>query len=320
MRASVVVPVWNGRRWLPGLLASLGAQTLAPLEVIAVDNGSTDGSREWLAEHAPEVRVVEQGENTGFAAAANRGVAVAEGDAVALVNTDVELEAEWLERALAPLVRDERVAAVATKMVDLDDPRTLYDAGDVLRRDGVCEQRGRWRRDDGRWDEPGEVFAACAGAAVYRRTAVLEAGGFDERLFAYLEDVELGLRLRLAGWRCAWEPRAVARHAGEGSAVGLARPVGSWAERNTLLLVARHFPVRWLPMVAYRQLAWLWHAARGRRLRAHLSGMVAALPLLPAMLRERPALRRGARVRVTEAVPPRPWRGPLAGGHPRSDE
>src|SRR4051812_48831688 len=143
MRASVVVPVWNGRRWLPGLLASLGAQTLAPVEVIAVDNGSTDGSREWLAEHAPGVRVVEQGENTGFAAAANRGFAIAEGDAIALVNTDVELEAEWLERALAPLELDERVGAVATKMVDLDDPRTLYDAGDVLRRDGVCEQRGR---------------------------------------------------------------------------------------------------------------------------------------------------------------------------------
>src|SRR5207247_2378173 len=152
-----------------------------------------------------------------------------------------------------------------------------YDAGDVLRRDGACEQRGRRRRDDGRWDEPGEVFAACAGAALYRRDAVLEAGGFDERFFAYLEDVDLGLRLRLAGWRCAWEPRAVAHHAGEGSAGKLARPAGGWAERNTLLLVARAFPLRWAPLVAYRQLAWLWHAARERRLRAHLGGAAAAL-------------------------------------------
>src|SRR3954451_19579266 len=87
VRASVEVPVWNGRRWLPGLIASLRAQTAAPLEVIAVDNGSGDGSREWLAEHAPEIRVLEQGMNTGFAAAANRGVREAGGEAVALINT-----------------------------------------------------------------------------------------------------------------------------------------------------------------------------------------------------------------------------------------
>ena len=318
MRASVVVPVWNGRRWLPGLIASLSAQTVAPLEVIAVDNGSTDGSREWLAERAPEVRVLEQGENTGFAAAANRGVREAAGEAVALVNTDVELEREWLERGAAALEAGERVASVATKMVDLADPGVLYDAGDILRRDGVCEQRGRFRRDDGRWDAPGEVFAACAGAALYRRSALLEIGGFDERFFAYLEDVDLGLRLRLAGWTCAWEPRAVARHAGEGSADASAPPPAAWAERNTLLLVARAFPLRWMPVVAYRQLAWAWHALRAGRLRAHFAGAARAVPLLPAMLRERRGLRRAARVPIEQVVPARPWRGAQAGGHPRS--
>jgi GT2 family glycosyltransferase len=317
VRASVVVPVWNGERWLPGLLASLRAQTVAPLEVVAVDNGSGDGSRAWLAEHAPEVRVLALGENTGFAVAANRGIAAARGEAVALVNTDVELDPAWLERALAALAAD-GVGAVATKMVDLADPGVLYDAGDVLRRDGVCEQRGRFRADDGRWDAPGEVFAACAGAALYRRAAVLAVGGFDERFFAYLEDVDLGLRLRLAGWRCAWEPRAVARHAGGGSSSALRRPVAAWAERNTLLLAAKAFPLRWAPLVLYRQAAWLWHAARGGTLRAHLGGALAALPLLPAMLRQRRGLRRAAVVRVEDAVPARPWRGPAAGGHPRS--
>ena len=310
MSISVVVPVWNGRRWLPGLLASLRAQTLAPDEIVAVDNGSQDGSAQWLAEHAPEVRVLRLGRNTGFAAASNRGVEAASGDVVALVNTDVELDPAWLEHAVAALADD--CAAVATKMVDLADPGVLYDAGDVLRRDGVCEQRGRFRRDEGRWDEPGEVFAACAGAALYRRSAVLAVGGFDERLFAYLEDAELGLRLRLAGWRCAWEPRAVARHAGGGSSGQLERPVAAWAQRNTLLLVARHFPWRWLPLVAYRQLAWLVRSPGG-----WLRGTAAALPLLPAMWRERRALRRDAVVAIEDAVPPRPIRGPAAGGHPR---
>jgi GT2 family glycosyltransferase len=314
--ASVVVPVWNGRRWLPGLVESLRRQTVAPLEIIAVDNGSEDGSREWLAAHAPEVRVLAQGTNTGFAPAANAGISAARGEAVALLNTDIELDAGWLAHALAAL--GDGAGSVATKMLDLADPGLVYDAGDVLRRDGVCEQRGRFRPDAGQWDAPGAVFAACAGAALYRRAAVLAVGGFDERFFAYLEDVDLGLRLRLAGWTCAWEPRAIARHAGGGSSGQLSRPVAGWAERNTLLLVAKAFPARWLPLVAYRQAAWLSHAVRQGEARAFLGGVRAALPLLPAMLRERRGLRRCATVSVEHAVPARPWRGPAAGGHPRS--
>jgi GT2 family glycosyltransferase len=318
VRVAAVVPSWNGRRWLPGCLESLAAQTRPPDEIVVVDNGSTDGSVAWLREHWPQVRVVALPRNTGFAGGANAGIAAAGGaDALALVNTDVELAPDWLARTVAVLQDDPRCASVATKMVGLDDPGMLYDTGDVLRRDGVCEQRGRFRRDDGRWDAPGEVFAACAGAALYRRAPVIQAGAFDERFFAYLEDVDLGLKLRMAGWTCRYEP-AVARHAGSGSAGGLARPVAGWAARNTLLLVARAFPWRWAPLVAYRQAAWLWHAARGGRgaLRAHLAGLASALPLLPAMWRERRAVRARAVVRVQDAVPALPWRGAGAGGHP----
>jgi GT2 family glycosyltransferase len=319
VKAAAVVPNWNGRRWLDGCLRALAAQERAFDEIVVVDGGSTDGSREALARDWPAVRVVALGRNLGFAAAANRGVAaVAGADAVALVNTDVELAPDWLARTLAALAAGHAVAAVATKMVSLRDRSVLDDCGDVLRRDGVCEQRGRGRADDGRWDAPGEVFSACAGAALYRRAALEAVGGFDERLFAYLEDVDLGLRLRLAGWRCRYEP-AVARHWGGGSSGQLDRPVAAWVERNTLLVCARAFPWRWwLGPVAYRQLAWLVAAARGGRLRAFLGGAAAALPLLPAFLRERRALRARAVVAIEEAVPARPWRGPRAGGHPRA--
>ncbi len=142
------------------------------------------------------------------------------------------------------------------------------------------------------------------------------AGGFEERFGTYLEDVDLGLRLRLAGWACRWEPRAVARHAGEGSSAGLRFGPGAWVERNTLLLAARAFPARWLPQVAYRQLAWAWRAARAGRLRDHLAGIRMALPHLAAFVRERRALRAAAVVPIESAVPARPIRGPRAGGHP----
>lgn len=326
MRVAVVVPNWNGRRWLPGLLASLDAQTRAPDAVVVVDNGSSDGSVAWLAAERPDVHVLPLGVNTGFSVACNRGIAVAASDvaadAVALVNTDVELAPDWVERVAARLCADAGLGAVATKMVLMSPAGVIDDAGDVLRRDGVAEQRGHGRPDGPRFDVAGEVFSACAGAAAYRVGAVLGVGGFDERMFAYIEDVDLGLRLRLAGWRCAYEP-AVALHARHGSSEGDAgeRAIDGLVVRHTLLLVAKAFPVRWLPLVAYRQLAWFRAAARERRLRAHLRALASVVPLVPrALLRDRPALRRRAVVPIEDAVPARPWRGPAAGGHPRSPE
>jgi GT2 family glycosyltransferase len=262
--------------------------------------------------------VIALGENTGFAGGANRGLAAVDAEAVALVNTDVVLAADWLERMTAALAAEPRAASVACKMVDLEDSGRLYDTGDTLRRDGACEQRGRFRRDDGRYDTPGEVFSACAGAALYRRAAIAEVGGFDERFFLYLEDVDLGLRLRLAGWSCRYEP-VVARHASGGSGAGLQRPMLAWVERNTILLVTKAFPLRWAPLVTYRQAAWAWRAVREGRFAAHLRGAASALPLLPEMLRERRALQRTARVAVPRAVPALPIRGPRAGGHPAAD-
>ena len=232
MDVAVVIPNYNGARWLPGVLASVAAQTVAPSEVLVVDDGSTDDSA-VIADGFPGVKVLRLERNGGFARAANAGIAATSAEAVALVNTDVVLAPDWIEWAGEALREGD--GAVATKMADLGDPTVLYSAGDVLRRDGVCEQRGRFETDRGFYDEPGEVFSACAGAALYRRAALEAVGGFDERLGMYIEDVELGLRLRLAGWGCAYEPNAYSQHAGGGSSGG----PGPLAERNTLLLVAR---------------------------------------------------------------------------------
>jgi GT2 family glycosyltransferase len=305
---SIVVPNWNGRSWLPGCLEAVAAQDRVAAEVIVVDNGSTDGSLEYLAGEHPEVTVLALGRNTGFAHAANEGIRSARGELVALLNTDVVLEPEWLGRMTAALDGHAGVASAACKMLSLADRSRVYDAGDVLRRDGACEQRGRFGVDDGQWDRPGEVFGACAGAALYRREAVLSIGGFDERFFAYLEDVDLAMRLRLAGWSCRYEP-AVALHAGEGSSHQLSGGHHHYVARNTILVVAKAFPPRWLGLVVYRQLGWAWHALRERRLGAHLRAVAAAVPLLPGALRDRRRLRATASVPIEIVIPRAPIRG-----------
>jgi GT2 family glycosyltransferase len=312
---SVVIPNWNGRRWLGQCLDALAAQELAPAEVIVVDNGSEDGSVAYLRSVHPSVSLLELGSNTGFAHAANRGLGHADNELVAFVNTDVALAPDWLARMSRALLADPSAAAAACKMLSLSDPAVVYDAGDILRRDGACEQRGRFMRDDGRWDRSGEVFGACAGAALYRRSIVQSLGGFDERYFAYLEDVDLALAIRRAGWRCRYEP-AVALHAGEGSSHQLRGGHEFFVARNTVLLVAKWFPFRWLPYVAYRQLGWAWHALRERRLAVHLRGLAAAAPLLPAALAARRALAAGAGVPIETLVPKRPLRGRRAVGDP----
>jgi hypothetical protein len=145
---------------------------------------------------------------------------------------------------------------------------------------------------------------------MYRRSAVLAAGGFDERYFMYLEDADLALALRAAGGRCAYEP-AVARHAGGGSAPR-ADAHQPWVTRNTIILLAKWFPARWALPVAYRQAALLALAARERRLAEHLRALADGLRHAPAARHARPALR----VPIDELVPPVPYRGPEAEGHP----
>ena len=160
---------------------------------------------------------------------------------------------------------------------------------------------------------PARCSAPAPGPRCTAAPRSLTARGFHERYFAYLEDVDLALRLRLAGWTCRYEP-AVALHAAQGSSGALPGGAAFLATRNTLVLVARFWPARWLGLVAYRQLGWAWHAARERRLRAHLRAVAAAVPMLPAALRARRALRAGAVVPIDVAVPARPWRGRGAGG------
>jgi GT2 family glycosyltransferase len=208
--ADVVIPTWNGAHLLGPCLDALAAQTLPPARILVVDNGSTDGSRE-LVESRSGVEWIPLGDNRGFAAAANAGIAASTAPLVALLNNDAVPESGWLE-ALVLGLDDQRVSFAASRMLfaDRDEINAAGDSFDARGRGGY--NRGIGQPDGPAFDEPRLVFGACAGAALYRRSLFDDVGGFDERFFLSWEDVDLDLRATLAGHRCLYVPGAVVRH------------------------------------------------------------------------------------------------------------
>ena len=156
------------------------------------------------------MRVVALERNRGFAAAVNVGIERSDAEYVALVNNDVELEPHWLEIVVAALDRDPGVGSVASKLLEWSRRNVLDGAGDLVGWDGYCVRRGKGERDRGQYDRSPRVLSACAAAALYRRRALDDVGPFDESFFAYIEDVDWGLRAQLAGWDCVYEGTAVA--------------------------------------------------------------------------------------------------------------
>ncbi|MFZ5915969.1 MAG: glycosyltransferase family 2 protein [Chloroflexota bacterium] len=295
---SVVVPNWNGERLLPLCLASLRQQTYRPLEVIVVDNGSTDGSLALLAQRYPEVRVVALSENRGYAGGVNAGFRAAQGRLLVAFNNDAEAEPDWIAELVAALDRHPE-AGMATSRVRLFDRRDhLHTAGDFYRLDGIPGNRGVWRPDGPAFDEECWVFGAAGVAPAYRRQMLDQIGLLDETFGSYLEDVDLSWRAQLAGYGCIYAPRAVVYHMV--SATGGGPMASFFVGRNTLWVIVKNYPGsllrRFWPAVLRAQFRIAWQALRawrGAAARARLRGQMAALLGLPRLLRERKLVQPG---------------------------
>ena len=219
----MIVPTYQGLHHLRSFLPSLHKQTL-PHEVIVVDNASTDGTRGFLREHWPGVRVISFPENRGFGKAANAGVEAASSEVVVLLNNDIVCTPTFLERLVATLDPGRGVVMAAPVLVRRGDEGRIDTAGIVVDRSlhGFNHLYGEAVEvlENGVFDP----LAPCGGAAAFDRSAFLAIGGFDPAFFAYLEDVDLAIRCSARGWRCRLAPTAVAIHAhsgtlGEGSRV-----------------------------------------------------------------------------------------------------
>ncbi len=213
---SVVIPNYNGEKFLKDCLESLKRQTFEDMEVIMVDNGSTDNSVGTAKELYPEIRVVELGDNTGFAYAVNRGIEAASGEYVLLLNNDTIVFPNFVKNQYKMIKGKPDVFSCSALMIQNGNRELVDDAGDELAALGwgFAPDRDKPVSD---CMVPHEVFSSCAGAAIYRKAVFDEIGMFDESFFAYLEDMDVGYRARLAGYRNLYNPYAKVYHLGSAS-------------------------------------------------------------------------------------------------------
>jgi GT2 family glycosyltransferase len=301
---TLVVLNYNGRELLPVILGSVDAQSARDFAVHVIDDGSTDDSLAYLAERWPQVTVLPSEVNIGVAGSLARAIATAETEYVGLLNNDLELDPGWLDAMLAALEQHPAAASADGKMLNFHRRDEIDGAGDLMGRNGYARRRGQGERDEGQYDEPGEVFSATGGGALYRRAAFELVGPFDRQLGAYYEDVDWGFRARLLGMTARYVPTAVSYHMGSATTGREPARYASQIVRNQLLVVIKDFPapllLRHLPRIVFFELKWLLFDALHGLGRAHLRGLVAAIAMLPRALASRRAVQRARTASVRE--------------------
>jgi GT2 family glycosyltransferase len=221
-KASIIIPNWNGIKFVEVCLTSVFASDFKNFEVIVVDNGSQDGSREKveeLFEYAKSkthfsTHLVKLPSNMGFARACNEGMYNASGEYIVLLNNDVEVEARWLKELVTGMERHPECGMGTSKMVQYDNRKQIYNTGDLFRVWCTGGGRGFGEIDSGQYESEVYVVGACAGAGIYRRSLFDQIGYFDEDFFIFSEDVDINLRAQYAGYRCVYLPKAIVYHWG----------------------------------------------------------------------------------------------------------
>lgn len=261
-RVSVIVLNYNGKSFLEDCVASLSAQTYTSFELLMVDNASTDGSAEYLQErYAGQFRMFFNADNLGFAEGNNVALREAKGELVVFLNNDTRVEPEWLSELVAAAERHPEAGMFASQICSFSQPDILDTVGIVLYPDGMSRGLGRLEPVDD-YAEPAEVFAPSGCAAMFRKEVLDEIGGFDSDFFAYCEDMDLGMRARLAGWTCRYVPSARVYHHYSGTA-GKYSPFKAFlVERNHLWVLVKLFPKRMIVMSP-------WHTLRRYALQAY---------------------------------------------------
>lgn len=295
-RVSVIIPNWNGKDLLGPCLESLHRQDFDDFETIVVDNGSTDGSVAFVRENFHRVTIISFAENRGFSVAVNAGIVASSSLYVALLNNDALVQPLWLKELVGALDANAEVGSVASKILFFSDPTSVNSAGDEFSWFGVAYQRRLARGDADLFNTPKFVFSACAAAALYRRELFENVGLFDETFFAYQEDVDLGFRSQLAGYRCLFVPTAIVYHKYHATS---SRNSNLWfylRERNKYFVLIKNLSAKLvllcLPFILLQEVFSLFEAVWRGHLAAYCKASRDLWSYLPLMLRERRRIRK----------------------------
>lgn len=255
-KVTVVIPNYNGMAFLPDCLRSLSAQTYSGFKILMIDNASADGSVAWMRENYPDIELIVNDTNLGFSGAVNQGIARCTTPYVILLNNDTEADSGYVGALVEAIERSDKIFSVSARMIRFHERELMDDAGDLYNLIGWAFQRGiaqpveRYEKDNV------PVFSACAGAAIYRRSVFDEIGMFDLMHFAYLEDLDIGYRARIYGYRNMYCSKAVVYHIGSGTSADGAK-YNSFkvrlAARNSVYLNYKNMPplqrfVNFLPL------------------------------------------------------------------------
>lgn len=305
-KVTVVVVNWNGEPFLERCLNALMAQTVKPHEIILLDNASSDRSVE-IARRFPAVRLMLMDQNTGFARGNNLAIQAASDDSewVVLINPDAFADPCWLEALLVAAESNMGFDVFGSKLVNAADPAVLDGAGDAYHVSGLVWRMGHGMQATEAAESACEVYSPCAAAALYRRSTVLKLGGFDEDYFCYVEDVDLGFRLRLFGYRCLYVPQSMAHHIGSGTTGGQNSDFAMYyGHRNLVWTFVKNMPgiLFWLLLplhVSLNLVSIIWFALQGRG-RVIWRAKRDALLGLPKMWRKRQEIQKHRVVSVSE--------------------
>ena len=289
---NIVIPNWNGLRFLPACLASIEQHNFTSLQVTVVDNGSLDGSLEYLRENHPQVRVIALPENRGFSAAVNKGILSSTAPLVFLLNNDTELAPDCLRHLMTTAEEQVGFDFFSPKMLSFHDRSMLDGAGDSYLRGGAGYRLGTMELDGPAYNQAGPVFGACAGAVLYRRSLFDQIGLFDEDFFAYLEDVDLNLRINHSGRRGCYVPTAKVYHIGSASSGSKINPFTvRLSTRNSFYVLLKNYPalllLRFLPVILIYQFFWLLFVLKKEQVPAYLQGVVQAVRGMREMRKKR---------------------------------
>lgn len=243
MNISVIIPNYNGAKYLKVCLDSLSRQTFAAFDIIVVDNGSTDNSCDILENEYNNVVLIRLDRNYGFSKAVNEGIKACKSEYVVLLNNDVEVNPDWLSSLVNCIEQDENIFSCSSKMVRYNDRSRLDDAGDEYNILGWAYKRGDGKSID-RYSSDTKVFSSCAGAAIYRKKVIDKIGFFDEKFFAYMEDVDISYRAKINGYKNVFCSDAVIYHIGSATTGSKYNSFKvKLAARNNIYVIYKNMPI-----------------------------------------------------------------------------